>query len=310
MDQCRVQFTRAGSQLWHSGTLRGESSPDAGRVPPASHPAPRGPELLQGSSSVYYEGSRGSRHHCTPPLLQSYPPLAARQAGDQLVCRSLQLCSWVDRLAPREGDRWGGKVGYPLLSSCAWEPRTPPKRIARAGTPPQWEGGIQRSPQGWGHRQPRAEEPTRGGSAARAGVGTAWAAAADAAFLASRPALGERAQSSGRGAQDRLASPRPRPAPSAAPPLLRPSRVQTERPTHPWPSQAPPLAPPLPEMGPPNTPQGALYTPQEFYLCHQSASSPNWWLFSNSLPRLEETFFGYPPLARWLLRGYFAGWAV
>lgn len=75
------------------GLCGGASSPDAGRVPPTSHPAPRGPELLPGSSSVRQEESRGSNNHYTRPLLQSYPPLAARQAGDQLACWSLQLCS-------------------------------------------------------------------------------------------------------------------------------------------------------------------------------------------------------------------------
>lgn len=79
----------------HMGTQAqlSHTSPDAGRVLPTSHPAPRGPELLQGSSSVRQEESRGSNHHYTRPLLQSYPPLAARQAGDQLAYWSLQLCS-------------------------------------------------------------------------------------------------------------------------------------------------------------------------------------------------------------------------
>ncbi|MEJ1275835.1 hypothetical protein NN561_006734 [Cricetulus griseus] len=47
-----------------------------------------GPKRLQGSSSARCrcEGSRGSSHHCSPPLLQSFPPLSVSQAGDKL-CR-------------------------------------------------------------------------------------------------------------------------------------------------------------------------------------------------------------------------------
>lgn len=44
----------------------------------------RGPEGLQGSSSARCKGNRGSCRYCSPPLLQSYPLLAARRAGDQL----------------------------------------------------------------------------------------------------------------------------------------------------------------------------------------------------------------------------------